>query len=589
MSIHPATLYALEAVEGGRVVGETERLACQRHLFDLGRAGQLSGGLRQRVVDVCGEAPAQDAAWPWAFDKGKADRIYKWFGYCKHVEGPLAGTPIELMPFQQFDLGVIFGWVDRVTGNRRFEKAYIQMARKNAKTTELAGGANYLMVGDGEMSPSVYCAAVDRGQARLVYEAAKAMAEQSPNIAKRLKIRDYRISHVSRGGRMMALSKQTRNKDGLHPSGAIIDEYHAHPSSEIYDVIWSAWGQRAQALMAIITTSGEDTESPCYREYSYCKLILGGEATNERYFVMIRELDKADDEHDPAMWIKSNPLRAATAEGLARLKDQHDEAFGSKDPAKVRTFRVKNLDTWVHAPGGADAYMGEIEDWQQKWDRMAVSREVFRSMTQGLLCVVGIDLSKKIDLTADFTLFDLGEDMIAVSAMGYMPEEGMIRHERTDKVPYRHYADAGWLTVTPGNVTDYRYIQENIGARQADYGWKVHEITYDPYNATQFANQMTDEGFTMIEVPQQMRYLSEPTKLFREKLAEGKIVHDGSPLLKMCIANAVQIVDSKENIMVTKKYAGSTKRVDLLAAGLTAMTRYQPLCDASRFMDDIGV
>jgi phage terminase large subunit-like protein len=148
-----------------------------------------------------------------------------------------------------------------------------------------------MMVGDGEQSPKVYTLAVDREQARLLYDALKAMAESSPDLAKR-HIRDYKITHRTRGGKMAPLSKETKNKDGLNPSCAVIDEYHAHPTSDIYDVISSAKGQRAQSLLVIITTAGMDTESPCYREYLYCKDILtgkiSGDKASQRYFVMLR-------------------------------------------------------------------------------------------------------------------------------------------------------------------------------------------------------------------------------------------------------------------------------------------------------------
>jgi phage terminase large subunit-like protein len=560
---HPTTQYALEAVEGRRVVGKLEMQTCQRHIDDLARQG--------------------DPDFPYIFDEAKADKIIRWFGYCKHIQGPFAGQPIELLPFQKFDLGVIFGWIHKHTGYRRFEKCYVQMARKNAKTTILAGVALYLMVGDKEESPSVYCAAVDRGQARLMYDLASAMAEKSKDIRKRLKIRQYSLTHRSRGGHMMALSKATKNKDGLNPSGAIIDEYHAHPTSEIYDLIWSAWGQRAQALMAIITTAGMDVDSPCYREYDYCQRILSGDVTNERYFVMIRQLDKEDDEHDPAVWIKTNPLRASTPEGLARLKEQHNEALDSLDPAKIRTWRVKNLNIWVHS--NEDSYMGE---YMERWDALAVTREQFIEMTKDTISNVGVDLSMKIDLTADAHLFALDSERVAITAHGFMPEESVKQHEKTDKAPYRDWAAAGWLTITEGDVTDYRKVQEHIQDSELDHGWKAHELAFDPYNATMFANEMMDEGYTCIEIRQGVKTLSEPTKLFRELVADGKIVHDGSPLLKWCVANAVQISDSNQNIKLSKKNATATKRIDLLAAAINALVRLQSLKEASFFADYVN-
>jgi phage terminase large subunit-like protein len=481
--LHPCTQYALEVVTGFRVAGQAEISACKRHLDDLDRTHSVEAG----------NTSSDD--WPWIFDTAKANKIYAWFRYCKHVEGPKAGQPIELEPFQQFDLGSIFGWVHRDTGLRRFEKAYIQEARKQGKSTIMSGVALYLMAGDGEEGPQVFCAAVDKGQARIIYRAAKAMAQKSPDIRKRLNIHQYEISHKSRGGQMVALSKDTQNKDGLNPHGVIIDEYHAHPTSEIYDLLASAWGQRLQALFLIITTAGFDTEqNPCFKEYQYCKNILDKSPANERYFVIIRELDVKDDVHDPANWIKANPLRAATPEGLKRLQEQHNEAFGSQDPAKIRNFKVKNLNIW--AEESEDNYIGE---YIKRWDGLAVSRKKFYEMTRGKACNVGIDLSKKIDLTADAFIFALPDDMVAICAHGFMPSEGVARHERTDRVEYKDWIANGWVSATEGDVTDYSRVMEHIQDMELEHGWHIQEICYDPYNATHFANEMQREGYTCVE------------------------------------------------------------------------------------------
>jgi phage terminase large subunit-like protein len=560
-----ATEYAENVVWGLLVTGTPEMLACRRHLEDLARQGE--------------------EGFPWVFDEERAARIYRWFEKnCRHVEGPMSGQFIELLPFQKFDLGVIFGWVHKDTGLRRFQKAYIQEARKNAKTTILSGVALYLMVGDREESPRVYCAAVDKGQARILYEASMAMARKSPDISKRLRVRDYKISHITRGGQLSALSKDTKNKDGLNPSGAIIDEYHAHPTSEIYDLLWSAWGQRAQALMTIITTAGFDVESPCHREYEYCKSILRRELENDRYFVVIRELDPEDDENDPKVWIKANPLRAATPEGVQKLREQWDEAMTSRDPSKIRNWRVKNLNVWVH---GSDAsYMG---DYLKAWDDYGVSREDFAKLTRDRVCLVGIDLSKRIDLTGAGFVFELDDGRFAICAQGFMPTETVQKHVQTDKKEYREWIRDGWVTATDGAVTDYRMIQAFIQDKELENGWKVHEICFDPYNATHFASSLADDGYTCIEIRQGVQTLSEPTKLLRELMADGKIVHDGSPVLKWCVGNAVQIQDSNENIKISKKYANDTKRIDLLAAVINALVRIQSLKDANLSGFEIGV
>ncbi|MCI0549887.1 MAG: terminase large subunit [Anaerolineae bacterium] len=635
--MHPATQYALDAVEGRIVVGRWERLTCLRHLYDLARAGQLPGILAKRVETATTRPlPPRDPDWTWVFDEEQASFVaIEWFAHLVHVEGEFAGKPIELIPAHVFDLSMIFGWVSkhekikrtngRQVGLRRFNMVFATEARKNAKTTRGAGIGSYMMVGDMEEGPAVYCTAVDRAQARVLYNYSQTMAKKSRDIRKRLRIGKYEMNHRTRGGEMKAFSGEVKNKDSFNPSCAFIDEYHAHPTSKLFDLMSTAQGQRAQPLMFTITTAGDDVESPCHQEYEYCKLIIEGsvsdkpEATkNERYFVIIREMDENDNEHDPRNWIKSNPLRASTPKGLEKLRQQHDTAFGSQIPEKIRAFRIKILNKWIH--GNEASYMGDYmmgEGAQpSKWEQCAVSRETFLKLTRGLLCVVGVDLAKKIDLTALAYVFALPQDRIGISAHGFMPEAAVKRHEKTDRIPYRDWAKAGWLTITEGDVTDYRVLQEQIDALNGRLfvteeererararllaihyatlnGWQIHEIGYDPYNATHFKNEMDDKGYTTIEVRQTMPNLNEPTKLFREATASGKLVHDGSPLLTWCVGNAQEIVDSKENIMISKKLSKGTRRVDLLSAGIDGLFRIQPLRESVSFVeymksDDFG-
>jgi phage terminase large subunit-like protein len=238
------------------------------------------------------------------------------------------------------------------------------------------------------------------------------------------------------------------------------------------------------------------------------------------------------------------------------------------------------LNIWVHST--EDSYIGE---YIHKWDDLAVSREVFAELTRNQLTIVGLDLSKKIDLTADGFIFALPDDRIALTARGFMPEEGVTRHEKTDRIPYRDWARDGWVIITEGDVTHYGKVQEHIHDCELDNTWHVHEVAYDPYAATHLANLMQDDGYSMIEIRQTMASLSEATNLFREMVASGKIVHDGSPLLRWCISNAVQIVDTKENIMISKRKAVDTKRVDLLTAIITALVRLPVLREASSFAE----
>jgi phage terminase large subunit-like protein len=301
---------------------------------------------------------------------------------------------------------------------------------------------------------------------------------------------------------------------------------------------------------------------------------------------MIRELDKKDAESDPKNWIKANPLLCRTKEGLKEFEDKYREVMGSKIPEKIREFRTKKLNKWISGGRGIP-YMPE--EYMDKWDQLAVSREAFAELVKGHSTVVGIDMSKKIDLTACDFIFALDDERVAIAAHGFLPEEGISRHEKTDKIPYRAWADEGWMTITEGDVTDSRRIEQHIEDYEMEADLSIYEIGYDPYQALSFSNTMQEKGYKLVEIRQTMQNLSEPTKLLREMVISGKIVHDGSPLLRSHIVNALQITDSKENIMITKKNASDTKRIDLLAAGITAMVRMPALREAGNNGDLSGL
>ena len=565
--LHPTNRYAVEIVSGLRPSCKREWQSCERHLKDLQRQGT--------------------DGFPFVFDESRANRIFDWFQKCcRHVRGAFSGELIKLQPFQKFDNGCVFGWVNKDTGRRRFKKSFNMRARGNVKSTEMSGLALYGMCGDCvyppgdpnskryEDSPEVECAAVDRDQAKRVWGDAKAMGEASPDISKRLRIKRTYIEHQSRGGWLRPLSKETKNKDSGAPCLIVIDEYHAHRTSEIHDVLYSGFGKRQQSLMMIITTAGKDAEnSPCKKEYdNLCCKILDGELIDENYFVMIRELDKDDDPHDQNKWVKANPILQDNNEYsgilLEQIQDEYNKAYGSGDPDKIREFLIKRCDLWQS--DSENKYMSGIMD---RWKALAVSKKEFLDLVRGRECYFGLDLSKCIDLTAAGFVFILSGGRYAVCAHGFMPENTATKHEHTDRVPYKHWAKDDWCLLTDGDVTDDSYIKNYIHEKEFDEGWEIKEICYDPYGARQFSNDMTKEGYECVEIRQGFQMLSEPTKRLRELILQGKIVHDGSPLLTWCLSNAVEIIDNNGNIKLSKKHVNDSQRIDLVAAIINAMVR----------------
>lgn len=576
--MHPSERYAREVVAGLRVCCKWEKLACQRHIDDLDRQGTDD--------------------FPYIFDESRADRIIRWFeAFCRHPRGVLSGRLIELNSSQAFDLSCVFGWVHKDTGRRRFKKVFDMQGRGNAKSVKLSGVALYFMCADGvyppghpeqcvyELSPEVDCVAVDRQQAKIVWQDAVTMGQASKEISTHLKFMSSVVRHKTRNGMMRPFSKDTKNKDGAAPCLYEIDEYHAHPTSQLYDVGQSAFGKRPQSLLYIITTAGNNAEnSPCKKEYDICCKILDGEISAEDYFVIIRQLDRGDDPHDFKNLPKANPMLQEPTEYseilLQEIISEHDLAYGSGDPAKIREWLIKRCDLWQE--GSTDKYMDGCMD---KWHAAEISQEEFAKLTKELPCLVGADLSKRLDLTGQAFLFKLPDGRYALKAHGFIPEAAVTRHEHSDRVPYRDWINKGHCTATDGEVIDFDYLIEKVHEEEFDSGVQIIEWDLDAALAVHLENTLQKQGYTVFEVRQNIMQLSEPTKLFRELTIQGKLLHEENPLLDWCVNNAYQYSDTNENIRISKKNKDDSQRVDLLAASINCMAR---LCAFDEVVGDIS-
>lgn len=568
MNVHPTTQYALDVLNTGygNFCCEWEKLACKRHLDDLKRQGT--------------------EGFPYVFDVTRANRIIDWYQkICRHVRGPYAGELIKLEPWQIFDKGHLYGWVHKDTGARKYAVQFQLRARGNVKSTENSADCCYSMCADAifppgrpelakyEISPEVSCAAVDRQQAKRVWSDARDMALASPDIMKRLDVRKNSICHKKRGGSMLPLSRDTHNKDSGAQTYISIDEYHAWTSSEIKDTLLSGFGKRWQPLMSIISTAGLNAENnPCRREQRICEKILQGYIPGNDTFAMIRTLDNGDDVHDKMNWPKANPILRTDTEYsrllLKQITSEHDKAYGANDANMIRTWLTKRCNLWQES--AENKYMSGL---MEKFRESAVAPAQFVELTRGQQVYCGLDLSKKIDLTADGYVIPLRDGRFAVCGHGFIPTDAMQRHEITDRVPYTMWAKEKWCTATPGAVTDFTYISDHMHMLERERGWKIREICYDPYQATHYAQQLEREGYTGVEIRQGVLTLSEPTKLFREFVAQGKIIHDGSPLMLWCFSNAVEEIDNNGNIKLSKRTKDDSQRIDVAAAIINAFVR----------------
>lgn len=347
-------------------------------------------------------------------------------------------------------------------------------------------------------------------------------------------------------------------------------EYHAHETTEILDVLDSGMIARAQPLTMIITTAGSNLNSPCYRiEYDYVSRLLNPDdpTSNDNYFAIVNELDRdedgnlIDDIRDEEAWLKANPIAASYPEGIKNIRERLKEAL--EKPEMMDDFMTKNMNVWINQKEKAYLRM-------DKWVACGVEESEFPDLT-GVTGYLGVDLSSKIDLTSVSFVFPLGDGTYAIKSHSFMPEDTLAEREKTDKMPYRMWVRQGWITATPGAVVDYNFVKAYVMRTVEENGWNVIENCYDPYNATQFAQDMEEEGFTAVEIRQGIKTLSEPTKSFRDAVLEGKIIHDNNPVLTWAVGNAVTRQDHNGNIMLDKDK--STQRIDPIAATINAFVR----------------
>lgn len=550
--------YAEGAVADPETHCRKHRWACQRFLSDLHKS-------------------RTDPEYPYTFDSGKAEHFFAWTRLFKHIDGTVAGKKIELVPIQRFLTGQLFGWIHKETGHRRFSKFYWQVARKNAKSETMALILTYLCFADGESAGQIFCVATKRDQARVVYDVCEKFVRQAlpPKV---YKIAYHQIDHLKSGSYIRALSKEDRKKgDGYNPHGVSVDEYHAHDTTEFYDVMWSGMGARNQPVHATITTAGSNLDYPCYRvEYQMVSRILDPNVdfVLDNYLCTVNELDKneegevIDDISKVESWIKANPIVTTYARGIKGLQDSYNEALGV--PEKMRDFLTKRMNIWVNMP--ECGYM-DIEKWKLCESKTPIYTGRYRLMDtlKGVPCFAGVDLSAKIDLTSVGFIW-LKDDIYYIYSHSFIPEETLHKKEKTDKVPYMMWAKAGYITITPGAVVDYRAVKSFITDRRQKSGWKIAEVCLDPWGSIQIANDLIEEGFEVLEVIQGPKTLSEPTKDFRNMVYSKRVAYNYNPLLSWCMSHAVvDVVDRTENIILNK--AKSTQRIDPVAALINAHVR----------------
>ncbi len=534
-----ALKYAREVVKGKIPACLFVRQACQRQLDDLKRWPRKSG--------------------PYYFDKAAAEKIINFMELMPHVKGEWARKreTLRLEPWQKFKWTTIFGWKRTKDGTRRFREAYMEEPRKNGKSSQVAPVGLYMLAEDDEAGAEIYCGATTEKQAWEVFGPARLMAQRAESFCEHYdaEVNARSITRISEGAKFEPLIGDPG--DGGSPSCSIVDEYHEHKDDKLYNTMITGMGARKQPLMLVITTSGFNLGGPCYSMRDRARKVLGGIIEDDELFAIIYTIDKDDDWTSPEALIKANPNYGVSVMEDFLLAQQRK---AMQNPNKQNAFKTKHLNVWCNA---SSAWMNML-----KWDAVADTSLQIEDFA-GEKAVIGIDLASRKDIAAKVTVFTReidGDAHYYVFGKYYLPEETV---QESGNEQYQGWAHEERLTLTPGNVIDFAYIEDDL--KEDASRLEVVEVPYDPFQATQLSTRMLEEGFPMVEMRPTTLNFSEPMKELESLVLSKRLHHNGCPILTWMVSNVVAHLDNKDNIYPRKERPEN--KIDGVVALIMALGR----------------
>ncbi len=539
-NVKRAEKYAQDVIKGKIVANKWIKLACQKH-FDDKKASKSKDFLYQ-------------------FDPKKAERVAKFIQLLPHTKGKWAssGEKISLEAWQIFACCIPFGWVKKSDHKRRYRKILIFVCRKNGKSAIAAGIANYMFCADGEFGAEVYSGATTEKQAWEVFLPAKKMVERTPALKEHfgIEVNALNMNRPVDGSRFELIIGKPG--DGSSPSCAIVDEYHEHKNNDLYDTMETGMGAREQPLMLVITTAGSTIGGACHMMIQDAQKMLEGVLQIPDLWAILYGKDIDDDWTSETALLKANPNIniSVSAEFLqARLRDAKNSA------TKQNVFRTKHLNEWV---GAKNAWLN-MTKWMQ-----APKRKTLKEL-ENRPCYIGLDLATKIDMVALVLLFVPTEEDPNYHVHGryYLPDIRILEELDSNSERYRGFDNEGLLTLTMGEVVDFDVIKEDLN--QFLDRFDVKEVAFDPWQATQLAQEMEKDGAVMVEVRHTVANLSEPMKECEALILQKRLAHGNCPILTWQASNVVAKVDVKDNIYPNKERAEN--KIDGMVALIMALSR----------------
>ena len=518
------------------VVGRLVKRTVERHVADL--AAMPGNGFK--------------------FDEKDAKRSVTFFEtFLKHGKGSkFAGKKFELSPWQLFVNWCVYGWKN-ASGKRRFNEVYLEVAKKNGKTTWMAGQVLYALIADNEPAAEIYSVATTKDQAKQTYEEAKNIINYSPHIKRQLRLFTNSISYEKGStGFFKPLAADSDTLDGKNSHVVIADEYHAHKDDTVVDNMKSGMAAREQPIMWYITTAGFNKNRPCYDFRKVAIQVLERLLTQESLFVMIHTMDKEDDWEDESTWIKSNPNMDISV-GLDFLRKEYLAA--KNNPRKLVNFKTKLLNQWVDAENVWIA----TDDWNKCDKGPEPDLEQYE-------CYGGLDLASVRDTNALALRFQKPDGSCVYKLRFWMPEMNVEERVKNKGISYDVWIEQGHITITPGNITDYDFVLADILLDCEKY--KIKKIGYDRWNSSQLVIDLMNEGVDMVPIGQGYSSMSAPTKELEKEVLSQKMNHFGNPVLSWHINNVHIQKDPADNIKIDK--SKSTEKVDGPVACVIAKAVY---------------
>lgn len=544
--------YAKKVASGEILKGKTEIACCKRFIEDLERQ--------------------EEDDFEYYFDVEEAEKFIDIANTLTIMEGE-ESKPLKTRGFQDFIIGNLHGWFKKNNNTNRFKEAYIQIGRQNGKSflsgIEGINWSTFMKYKEGR----ILLGATKQEQANIVWNEIAKFIRADKNIFELYKITDHikTIKSLVTGTEIKSVGRDTKSLDGFRTVLSVVDEYHAHQTNQMYSLLFDGQKNVPSALTLSITTAGFTIDGPCHQHYQMCKNVVLGNFKKETQFVFICESDEEDDLSDYRVWAKANPLvlwnpdDTYNEEMIDKMREKYNSAQ-EKQGEDLVNFMTKDLNMWVTNAG--NLLLDHDKLLKCKSDKTLEDME-------GRECYLGIDLSSGGDLTSIALLFPLAEDKAFIHCHSFMPNQRLLEHERTDKVPYRLWVEKGLLTLTYGASeikTDYKFIVQYLKEIKEKYNLKFIDCGYDPHNAGAFISDLDFLGCDLTEIVQSAKSLNDATVDFKLSVKGEQIEFNRNDALFLwSCSNATTDVNSFGEIKVDKKKNG---RIDLVDAVIDAWKLY---------------